>query len=172
MLGALYKRYMHLVYGVCLRYLADRDEAQDGVMQVFEKLIEEIPGHEIRKFRSWLYVLTRNHCLMQIRSGKSRARKMDDWIKDQAHSVEFDDEMHPVEKADAARDRALMDCIGKLKNEQKDCIQLFYFENKSYREIADFLRIEEKKVKSHLQNGKRNLKICLEESDAGEEKIQ
>jgi RNA polymerase sigma-70 factor, ECF subfamily len=164
-LGVLYQRYMHLVYGVCLRYFKDREEAQDGVMQIFEKLIREIPGSQIQKFKSWLYVLTKNYCLMEIRSGKTRERKMDFIIAEQEYSVEIKEELHPIEEEGAEQDKALKDCIENLKKEQKECIQLFFFENKSYREICVLLAMDEKKVKSYLQNGKRNLKICLEEHD-------
>ena len=166
-LGVLYQRYMHLVYGVCLRYFKDREEARDGVMQIFEKLISEIPGHQIQKFKSWLYVLTKNHCLMEIRSGKSRERKMDRWISEQEFSVEFQPDLHPIDEESALQNTRLRECIERLKNEQKDCIQLFFFENRSYAEIAGLLSLDEKKVKSHLQNGKRNLKICLEENGKG-----
>ena len=162
-LGVLYQRYMHLVYGVCLRYYKNREEARDGVMQIFEKLVIEIPGHNIQKFKSWLYVLTKNYCLMEIRAGKSRVRKMDQWIIEQEYSVEFQPELHPVDEETASQNKKLRECIDRLKNEQKRCIQLFFFENKSYKEIVDLMSLDEKKVKSHLQNGKRNLKICLEE---------
>ena len=164
-LGVLYQRYMHLVYGVCLRYFEDREEAKDGVMQIFEKMIIEIPSHRIQRFKSWLYVLTKNYCLMEIRSGKTRERKMDGWISEQEYSVESQQELHPIDEEGAEEHLALKECIEDLKAEQKKCIQLFYFENKSYQEIAVVLHMEEKKVKSYLQNGKRNLKICLEEKN-------
>ncbi len=76
-LGVLYSRYMHLVYGVSLKYLGNREDAKDVVMQIFEKLIIDLPGQEVRNFKSWLYVLTKNYCLMQIRSNKSAGGKMD-----------------------------------------------------------------------------------------------
>ena len=164
-LGILFQRYMHLVYGVCLRYYKDREDARDGVMQIFEKLIAEIPAHKIQRFKSWLYVLTKNHCLMEIRSGKTRQRHLDSWVAAQDYSVEFLPELHPVDEESARQNARLKECIERLKNEQKECIELFFFQDKSYREIASLLAIEEKKVKSHLQNGKRNLKICLEEGN-------
>ena len=164
-LGLLYQRYMHLVYGVCLRYFKDREKAQDGVMQIFEKLIVEIPGHQIQKFKSWLYVLTKNFCLMEIRSEKTRGLKMDRLRAEQEFSVESREELHPIDEEGAEQDKVLRDCIENLKQEQKECIQLFFFESKSYREICVILAMDEKKVKSYLQNAKRNLKICLEEHD-------
>jgi RNA polymerase sigma-70 factor (ECF subfamily) len=164
-LGSLYERYMHLVYGVCLRYLKDREDAKDAVIQIFEKLITDAQQHEIRQFKSWLYVLTKNYCLMQIRSQKSKDRRINNWKLDHVKFVESDIELHPIDKDDTDQETALKDCIERLKPEQRTCIQLFYFENKCYQDIAVSLKMEEKKVKSYLQNAKRNLKICLENRD-------
>jgi RNA polymerase sigma-70 factor, ECF subfamily len=161
-LGNLYSRYMHLVYGVCLKYLQNRDDAKDAVMQIFEKLIPEVRKHDIKQFKSWLYVLTKNFCLMQLRSQKTTERRINNYKMDHIKSVESVLELHPIDKEDAEKDLPLKECLEKLNEEQKICIHLFYFENKCYREIAESLNMDEKKVKSHLQNGKRNLKICLE----------
>ena len=133
-----------------------------------EKLIAEVHAHRVKKFKSWLYVMTKNYCLMEIRSGKTRKRKMEKWISEQEYSVEFNEELHPIDKDKATQDMDLRECIDKLKEMQKRCIQLFYFESKSYREIAEMMELDEKKVKSYLQNGKRNIKICLgERNDNG-----
>lgn len=164
-LGVLYGRYMHLVYGVCLKYLQNRENAGDAVMQIFEKLITDLRQHEIKNFRSWLFVLAKNFCLMQIRAGKSKDRRLDEWFRDQEESVEFSPELHPIDEEGMEGNSALNECMEQLKPEQKECIQLFYYQNWSYRQIAEILHIEEKKVKSHLQNAKRNLKICLEGKD-------
>ena len=168
-LGELYSRYMHLVYGVCLKYLKNREESQDAVMMIFEKLITEIPKQEIDNFRSWLYVLTKNFCLMQLRSAKTSEAKYHEWTIDPGNFMETGHEMHPVDKDDRSMDKALADCIEKLKDVQKMCIKQFYYENRCYSEIANNLGVDEKKVKSYLQNGKRNLKICLEGKDEKEE---
>jgi RNA polymerase sigma-70 factor (ECF subfamily) len=162
-LGELYKRYMHLVFGLSLKYLQNREDAGDAVMQVFEKLIIEIPKHEVQNFKSWLYVLAKNHCLMQIRSDKSRFIKMERWIKEQENYMEFYPDLHPINEAGNDGYPGLKECVEKLRQEQKTCVELFYYQHKSYREIAQTLEMEEKKVKSYLQNAKRNLKICLEE---------
>ena len=164
-LGELYSRYMHLVYGVCLKYLKNRDESMDAVMQIFEKLIIEIPRHDIENFRSWLHVVTRNYCLMQIRSNKLSDEKLTEWMAESTAFMEYPSELHPLDDDGSEMEKALEDCIGKLKEEQKQCIRLFYFPNKCYNEIAVSLGLDEKKVKSHLQNGKRNLKLCLEEKN-------
>ncbi len=163
-LGELYSRYMHLVYGVSLKYFGDREDARDTVMQIFEKLISDLPGQEIRNFKSWLYVLTKNHCLMQIRSQKSADGRLERY-KIEQEFMESDQEMHPIDRGDHSVEEALKQCIEQLKAEQKQCIELFYYQKLCYQEIAEGLGIDEKKVKSFLQNGKRNLKICLEEKN-------
>lgn len=165
--GELYSRYIHLVYGVCLKYLKEREEAKDGVMQIFEKLIIEIPKHNIENFRSWLHVVTKNYCLMQLRSGKSEKEKFNEWLNDPSVFMETVTDLHPLDEDEDSKslDRALEDCIERLKDVQKMCIRQFYFENRCYNEISVNLGLNEKKVKSHLQNGKRNLKICLEEKN-------
>lgn len=162
-LGNLYSGYMHLVYGVCLKYLKDREESKDAVIQIFEKLITEIPKQRIENFKNWLYVVTKNYCLMHLRSEKSISEKSEDWIKDSMLFMENNPVLHPIDEDEINIDKKLEDCIEKLKHEQKECIKLFYYENRCYSEIAANMNLEEHKVKSYLQNAKRNLKICLEE---------
>jgi RNA polymerase sigma-70 factor (ECF subfamily) len=161
-LGKLYSKYVHLVYGVCLKYL------KDGVMHIFEKLIREIPRHDIGNFRSWLHVVTKNYCLMQLRTEQSGREKYREWMNDQKTFMETAVDLHPLDKEEMnPADGALEDCLEKLKEEQKLCIRQFYFENRCYREISARMDWDEKKVKSYIQNGKRNLKLCLEEKNAG-----
>jgi RNA polymerase sigma-70 factor (ECF subfamily) len=160
-LGELYSRYMHLVYGVSLKYLGNRDDAQDAVMNIFEKLIADLPRHEVQHFKSWLYVLTKNYCLMEFRSRKSAENRLEG-LKTEQEFMESGDDMHPIDRGDSTIEDALKECIEQLKAEQKQCIDLFYYQKLCYQEIAEKLHMEEKKVKSYLQNGKRNLKICLE----------
>lgn len=167
-LGELYSGYLHLVYGVCLKYLKNREESQDAVMQIFEKLITDIPKQKIDNFRNWLHVVTRNFCLMKLRADKSQELKLREWSSDPGNFMENGSGLHPIDRDDIDTDTALADCIEKLKDEQKECIRQFYYENRSYSEIASNLGFDEKKVKSYLQNGKRNLKLCLEEKNEKE----
>jgi len=169
LLGQLYSAYMHLVYGVCLKYLKDRDESKDAVMQIFEKLITEIPKQRIENFRSWLYTVTKNYCLMHLRSIKSQDERFIEWANYNTFFMETGTNVHPIDEDGSDLEAALMDCIKRLKNEQGECIRLFYFEDRCYSEIAIRLNTDEKKVKSHLQNAKRNLKLCLGGNHAGQE---
>jgi RNA polymerase sigma-70 factor, ECF subfamily len=161
-LGILYSRYMHLVYGVCIKYLKDRESAKDEVINIFEKLVADVSGHEIVNFKTWLYVVTKNHCLMILRSRKSETERGTIMINDPLWFMENSEELHPIDKDDTPGDERLNDCINRLKEEQRRCIRMFYFEDKCYKEISEELNMNEKKVKSYLQNGKRNLRICLE----------
>ncbi|MFA5328322.1 MAG: sigma-70 family RNA polymerase sigma factor [Prolixibacteraceae bacterium] len=168
-LGELYARYMHLVYGVCLKYLKEREKSKDEVIQLFEKLVIEIDKHEIRNFKNWLFVVAKNHCLMKLRkTSVGQVISIAD-ENEMAGFMEKSTEMHPVDREPEEREEeALRDCIERLKHEQRACIGLFYFEDKSYREICSELNFDENKVKSFIQNGKRNLKICMESKNESE----
>ena len=163
-LGWLYEKYMHLVYGVCLKYLEEREAAKDEVMNIFEKLLTGVPEQEINNFKTWLYVVTKNHCLMLLRSRKSEAAHREVMLGDPTFFMEKETELHPLDNEEEMDMKRLEECIGKLKDEQRQCIQLFYYEGNGYRKISARLGMEEKKVKSYIQNGKRNLKICLEQA--------
>ena len=162
-LGQLYSRYVALVYGLCLKYLDDREHSKDATMQIFELLATELKRHDISNFKSWLYVLSKNFCLMELRKQKSLRKKEEVWLIHQEDFMENPDELHLIDSIqNPGSDDLLNECIEKLKKEQNQCVRLFYFGNKSYRQITDETGLDEKKVKSLLQNGKRNLKICLE----------
>jgi len=163
-LGILYKRYMHLVYGVCMKYYKNREDSQDGVAQIFEVLVRDIPKFEILNFKSWLYAVTRNHCLMKLRKDKQLRNSQD--INSSAEFVESTMVMHPLDEPDNDEMiQMLAMCMEQLNSWQRCCVELFYYEKKCYREIAADLKLDVNKVKSHLQNGKRNLKICLEKKE-------
>lgn len=163
-LGRLYEKYMHLVYGVCLKYLKDRETGRDATMQIFEKLIVEIPKREIENFKPWLHVITKNHCLMVLRSEKTRISREENVLRDASIFMETSYELHHNNEQVLNNDKeTLKKCIDLLKAGQQECIKLFYLEEKCYQEIADLTGFELNKVKSYIQNGKRNLKICMEQ---------
>ncbi|WP_139957244.1 RNA polymerase sigma factor [Flavicella sediminum] len=161
-LGTLYHRYMHLVYGICLKYLKNREESQDAVMQIFEILVKELPRHEIKIFKNWLYGVSKNYCLMKIRKDVSEKKKQENYSSD--IFMENTTELHLLDKDEPVDlNIALKECMEALKEQQRLCITSFYYEEKCYQEISDDLNIDLKKVKSFIQNGKRNLKICLDQ---------
>jgi len=148
---------MEMVYGVCLKYFKEPEEAKDAVMNIFEELVTKLRKHEVSNFKSWLYQLTKNHCLMKIRSSKSKLVTVD---MDIVHLGENNHLDNVAEKE--AQLNGMGNCIEQLPEEQKKAIQLFYLEEKCYKEIADITETEAGKVRSFIQNGRRNLKICME----------
>lgn len=165
-MGILFERYTYLVYGICMKYLKDEEKSKDAVMEVFEKVIREIHRHEVTNFSSWLHSVARNYCLMQLRSEKNKDEKSGEWQKSELLFMEMAEEMHLNNTNEKERQLQQLElAIEQLNNEQKICIQLFYLEEKSYQEVADITGYDLKKVKSYLQNGKRNLENILRKND-------
>ena len=159
--GELYNRYTSLTYGVCLKYLKDREESKDAVMQIFEKLIITLKDHEISQFKGWLYVTARNHCLMHLRAGKNKK-----FEEISPFLMESGEDVHLQEAPEIESNLSKLEhCIEMLPEEQKQCVQLFYLQKKCYKEITDLTGYDLNKVKSYIQNGKRNLKICMDKND-------
>ncbi|HWA35427.1 MAG TPA: sigma-70 family RNA polymerase sigma factor [Cyclobacteriaceae bacterium] len=157
-LSALYLRYASLVYAVCLKYLKDRDDAKDAVMQIHEKLITSLLQHNVSNFKSWLYVNARNHCLMQLRSQKGKIKEeISPFLMETGPGSHLEDE--PDMENNISR---LEKCIETLAGPQQACVKLFYLQEKCYREVADETGFDLGQVKSYIQNGKRNLKTCME----------
>jgi len=159
-LGKLFEKYMALIYGVCLKYLKDEEASKDAVMAIFEELIIKVKQHEVKQFRSWVYVLSRNYCLMQLRSEK----KMEQVSLDEV--MEFTPFLHPDNDNKEEALKALERCMEKLTAGQKQSVDLFYLKEKCYKEIVELTGFSLNDVKSYIQNGKRNLKICLEKNRA------
>jgi len=157
-LSMLFDRYLEMVYGVGLKYFKNPTEAEEVVMGVFEQVLKKALQHDVRNFRSWLHVLSKNYCLMQLRKWE---RKHTTFMEPSL--MQFADSRHlSFDLEDDTEKKALLDCIKKLPEKQKDCIRLFYYEDKSYKEIAEMKGQELGKIRSYLQNGRRNLKICME----------
>jgi len=160
--GILFKRYTRFVFLVSLKYLKNEDDAKDALMQIFEKLFDDLINHKVETFKSWLYMVTRNHCLMYLRKKQSDLKKDIELKKDTEIFMENDINLHLKEnKVNELKADTVQNAVNQLKSNQKECIKLFYFEGKSYSEIAEMTNYPEKKVKSYIQNGKRNLKNIL-----------
>ncbi len=163
-LGVLYERYMPMVYGVCLKILRDPGKSEDAVMNIYEELVRKVMEHQVESFRGWLYVLARNHCLMEWRKNQRRPTDYhapEDMVHYDAVEAAFEVELPGTEN------KALEKCLENLPDHQRTSVQMFYLEEKSYKEIAGLLAEEIGKVRSYIQNGRRNLKICLEKTGAG-----
>lgn len=160
-IGVLFQRYTHLLFGVCMKYLKNEERAKDAVMEVFEKVIGDLRRHDVEEFRPWVYTVTRNHCLMGLRKDKTQSVRHEDYSHFVRSIMEDDGSVHLNGASPEETDRKLMQAIDRLKEEQQRCVRLFYFEERSYEQIQELTGYTFKEVKSHLQNGKRNLRIHL-----------
>ena len=157
-LGELYQRYMELVYGVCLKYLKEPELAQDAVMQIFEELVSKLKKHEVENFRGWLHQVAKNHCLMQLRTPKNlKTVAIPPLLMQNEEDVHLNGVMEKEENF-----QKLEKCIASLSHEQSTMIKLFYLEGKCYNEIVEITGLEWNHVRSLIQNGRRNLKLCME----------
>jgi RNA polymerase sigma factor (sigma-70 family) len=159
-IGELYQRYTHLVYGLCLKYFKEEEDSKDAVMQIFEKLLQVLKTQEVSKFQHWLHVLVRNYCLMELRKRKSRDTTYLEPLAvsnpgilniPQEDNFQLEEQLQQLENG-----------LDHIPQAQKICIELFYLQKKCYQEIAAITGYDLNKVKSYIQNGKRNLKIYLE----------
>lgn len=162
-LGYLFERYSLLVFGVCMKYLKQVNDAKDATQQVFEKAFVEINKYEVTYFKSWIYSIAKNHCLMQLRGKGHQTVFMD------ALPEELVEDLSPIDLFDSKENllekqiENLGEAIEHLNQEQKTCIELFYLQKLSYRDIEEKTGLNFQQVKSHIQNGKRNLRIFLEQ---------
>ena len=158
-LGILLQRYTLLLLGVCMKYLKNEEEAKDSVQQIFLKAITELHKYRVDYFKSWLYMVAKNHCLMKLRSRTGRTATE---IKEQMAVTPGEDNSIPLLVEKDRQLELMTDSLEELNKEQKQCVTLFYLEKKSYQDIAEQTGFTLMQVKSHIQNGKRNLKILLE----------
>jgi len=164
LVGKLYQPYMQMVFTLCFKYLKDSQESEDAVMNIFEKLVPDLRVHEIDNFKSWLHTVARNHCLMLLRSRKLVVQ-MDGETEEISETMTTYQNHDGFEPGKQGRDLLSMEkCMSSLVMEQRRTIDLFYMQEKCYREIVEETGFELGKVKSYIQNGKRNLKICMEKN--------
>lgn len=157
-LGILLPRYTLLLLGVCMKYLKNEEEAKDCVQQVFLKAITELHKYKVDYFKSWIYMVAKNHCLMKLRDKGKRTIEITDKLM-MAQGEESEKAL--LEQKDKTLS-VMNEALEELNAEQKKCVTLFYLEKKSYQQIADNTGFTLMQVKSHIQNGKRNLKQLIE----------
>jgi len=155
--GELYKRYVPKTYGLCLKYLEEKEKAQDAVMDIFQKLTTTVQQYEVENFGTWLYSVAKNHCLQLIRKeNQTKFVKIEDAFVENDELFTLTDKQKPEEELNA-----LEYCMGTLPDEQRQSIRLFFYEEQSYADIVETTGYQLSKVKSYIQNGKRNLRICV-----------
>jgi RNA polymerase sigma factor (sigma-70 family) len=159
--GELFERYKHLLFGVCLKYLKNREEAKDALMGVFEKLIGDLKNRDVDNFPSWAYTVAKNHCLMALRKQSGQLARMEVYRKQTSGQEQTDPTTLSTQDILEAGLQKLEQAISDLNEDQRICVHMFYIEEKSYKEITEHTGFHLNEVKSHIQNGRRNLKIKL-----------
>lgn len=165
-LGVLFNRYIHILFGICMKYFKDETRSEDAVLQLYEVVAQKVLAHQIDNFGGWVTTVARNHCLMALRQKKAQRKRQQQYVADARVHMESDTTLHPTggaEEKEMALNR-LSEAIGQLNEEQRMCIELFFLQEKSYQEIVDLTGWDYKAVKSHIQNGKRNLKKIMQAS--------
>ena len=156
----LYERYIPLAYGLCLKYLQSPEQSQDAVIDIYESLSQKIQDYEIKVFKNWLYSVVKNHCFHILKDNKKEIIvNFDSQLMESDTSFDLFSENDNEEK-----ENALSQCLEKLPEPQRIAIKKFFYEDKSYVDIVDETGFHLKSVKSYIQNGKRNLKICIEKN--------
>ena len=154
----LFQRYIPLAYGLCLKYLKSQQAANDAVIDIYENLAGKITKYEIDIFKNWFYSVVKNHCFAVLRENKKEVIvDFDSNLMESDSIIDLLDENNDEEKA-----KAVNECIEQLPEPQRIAIVAFFFDNRSYAEIVDSTGFHLKSVKSYIQNGRRNLKICIE----------
>lgn len=163
-LGEFFQRHSEMVYLVCLKYLKDEEESKDATMQLFEHLTTALLKHEVSNFKSWLYATAKNHCLMKLRAQKGATGVFREELPP---LMENQEPLHLTEAEQTEEtEQLLRKALQQLPAEQYTCVELFYLQQKSYADIVGLTGFELHKVKSYIQNGKRNLKIYMEKNHA------
>lgn len=158
-LGILLQRYTLLLLGVCMKYLKNEEEAKDSVQQIFLKVIQELHKYKVEYFKSWLYMVAKNHCLMKLRDRQGKIPA--ELTEKNAASPAEETDLRGLEQNDLTLD-LMEQSLKELNNEQQQCVTLFYLQKKSYQEVSETTGFSLLQVKSYIQNGKRNLKILIE----------
>ena len=160
-LSKLYQRYMDLVFGVCLKYFKDAEKSKDAVMEIYLDLNTKLKNYEVDNFKGWLHVLARNYCLMQLRSPRNmKTTEFNADFMQSAENTHLNGEVLEKEENFVK----LEQCLDTLQEEQKQSVRLFYLDNKCYNEIAAITGYDWNKVRSYIQNGRRNLKLCMDQN--------
>lgn len=159
----LFKNHVSTIYGTCLFYLQDKDEAKDAVMNIFEKLMADLKQNDIKHFKAWLSFVVRNYCISALRKKNTTLKNNKTYHEFEYQTTTYEEEL----KIESVNEDTLLlfmqECLPRLKDDQRKCIEWFYLQNLSYRQISEISGYQISEIKSYIQNGKRNLKLMIEE---------
>jgi RNA polymerase sigma factor (sigma-70 family) len=155
--GELFRKYNQLITAVAYNYMQNNVDTEDAVMEVFEIILRDLQHHEVSNFKTWVYSVTKHLCLKKLKKNPLEVTDVEQALRNMAAEENPQSEAVKLEEQLEKLQEALL----RLSEEQKKCIELFYFKEKSYKEVSDLTGYSVNEVKSYLQNGKRNLKGYL-----------
>lgn len=161
LVGELFEKYVKTVYGACLFYFKDKADAQDAVMQIFEKLMIELRRKEVNNFKGWLSFVVRNHCITLIRQNKTKYNFKENYygFEYELNNEEEENYLNGISNEELVDQLPIY--LDQLNDKQKKCIELFFLKDHSYQQISTLTGYSVNEVKSYIQNGKRNLKQAI-----------
>lgn len=158
----IYEEYYETVYMTVHNVLKERTLVHDGIQETFIKIyrhLEKIKGLENKK--AWIVTISKNTALDLYRKQKKRNEYNveDVYIRNEERNASHIEENHEIEE----ENRWFMEKMKKLKKEDREIIELKYFQGLSEKEIAKAMDIKEGTVKSRLYRAKEKLKNLLDE---------
>ncbi len=156
----VFMMFRELIFGVCLKYFRNEEDAKDATLEIYQLLSKKLPSQKIENFKPWLYVVVKNYCFEKLRKKSRQLVK-----ENEAIDVYSEHLIHPdnIEKEELLE--VMEKCMETLSEKQRNCINAFYYKKLSYHEAAAALSMSWNQVRSQIQNGRRNLKICIEDKN-------
>lgn len=160
MYAEIVKRYQGKLYRYLRKFLHSHDELEDVLQEVFIKAYKNLYDFDVqKKFSSWLYRIAHNEALNHIKKYSKEVMSLD--------SVEWevvDEKMDLIDKLDIKISREDIEtAFVSLKKKYLEPIVLYFFEERTYEEISDILRIPRNTVGIRIMRGKIILKEYLKE---------
>ena len=164
-LETLVKRHLSLVYGSCLRYLGNQDEAEDAVQEAFVKVWRNLKKIDPKKkFKAWVMEIAKNTCLDILK--KKRAVPMSAFEDEAgfnylAESLVSTDQSPSEAAEQSILRRVLNSALEKLSPAYQKVLSLYYKEGLNFREISDTLNEPLHTIKSRHRRAIINLRLIL-----------
>ncbi len=160
-MSVLYDRYARLVFSLALKVLNDREGAEEVVQEVFVKVWRRAGDYraERGKFSTWLCGITQHHAIDELRRRKVRPAASDD---ESAAAEVVDDGPVPFDRAvQSIEHQRIAEALACIPPDQRQPIEMAYFEGLTQQEIADRLRQPLGTVKTRMRLGMQKLKGLL-----------
>lgn len=158
----IYQATSAKLFGICLRILGDRGEAEDALQDVYVSLWQRAKNYDPERASpiSWLAVFARNRAIDRLRKGKVRSAAMS---VDEALELPDKEPLADAILESGERSARIHHCLGTLEERQQNAIRTAFFEGTTYAALAEQSGVPLGTMKSWVRRGLARLKRCLEE---------